>query len=405
MRHERSIHSYLCVLALSLHACSSESAPVAAPAPVTPPTTATAPTPVAPAAPVATPQIVQPPTTPTIQPPNAVPAAGAGAATGIQPPTVTTPVAQAAGAAAPVVPTATAGTGAVPMTGVEPVEGVSTAKACVGKAGKKRGKSNESVMAPSRRTFVYYAPKDLDPNKPVPLVIVPHGYTQSGQAMFDITRYSDLADREKFVVMFPDGAPGSIGPWDVGSGVCGNGQLVPGSGDDQKFLDEMVKFAEADQCIDHEHKFLTGWSMGGYLINHTGCLRDDFRALGPHSAGTYQQANCKGKPKPVIMFHFNPDGLIDFNCGVKARDQWIKRNGCSADNPDTTMVKGGNCKYYKGCKEGAQVAFCQFDIPSNHLSDFLAGHAWSGGTKHSYSIAETESATELGWAFFKKYAW
>jgi len=37
------------------------------------------------------------------------------------------------------------------------------------------------------------------------------------------------------------------------------------------------------------------------------------------------------------------------------------------------------------------------------------GHAWSGGSKAGMgafaTISKTESATELGWAFFKKYAW
>ncbi|HKU36836.1 MAG TPA: PHB depolymerase family esterase, partial [Polyangiales bacterium] len=277
---------------------------------------------------------------------------------------------------------------------------------CSAKPGSKRGKSSQSLMAGGqRRSFVYYAPETLKPDQPVPLVIVPHGYTQSGDQMFQITKYPQLADREGFVVMFPDGAPNSTGPWDVGSSVCGNGAFVPGRGDDQAFLDGMIAFAEADQCIDREHIFVTGWSMGGYLSHHTGCLRDDIRAIGPHSAGTHDLSACKTERKPVIMFHFDPDGLIDYSCGEKARDAWIARNGCSASDPEVKPVKGGSCAYYKGCPADGQVAFCKFDIPSNHRADFLAGHAWSGGTVHSYSIAETESAAELGWSFFKTYAW
>ena len=256
-----------------------------------------------------------------------------------------------------------------------------------------------------KRTFVFYAPEKLDPNKPVPLVIVPHGYTQSGEKMFAITKYPELADREGFVAVFPDGAPGSVGPWDVGDNVCGNGMLVPGSGDDQKFIDLMIAFADENQCIDHEHIFMTGWSMGGYLSNHSGCLRDDLRAIGPHSAGTHDLSGCKGKRKPVILFHFNPDGLIDYDCGVRARDGWLKQNGCQKADPEVTEVKGGKCEYYKGCPSDGQVAFCTFEIPPNHVTDFLAGHAWSGGTVQQYSISETESAAELGWSFFKKYAW
>ncbi|HKP62044.1 MAG TPA: PHB depolymerase family esterase, partial [Polyangiales bacterium] len=280
------------------------------------------------------------------------------------------------------------------------------AQACSGKAGSKRGKSAQTLMVGgSRRTFIHYAPRALDPDKPVPLIIVPHGYTQSGEEMFIITKYPELADREGFVAVFPDGAPNSTGPWDVGEGVCGNGALVPGSGDDQAFVDAMIEFAAADQCIDRKHIFMTGWSMGGYLSHHSGCLRDDIRAIGPHSAGTHDLAGCKTKHKPVIMFHFDPDGLISYSCGTRARDAWLKRNGCQTDDPELQMVKGGSCAYYKGCPADGQVAFCTFDLPPNHAADFLAGHAWSGGAVRAYSIAETESAAELGYSFFKKYAW
>lgn len=402
MRIHRIIQGYVCVAALSCTACSSSE-----PANATGSTSTNVPGVMnagwnaagmvaagqagKPATPVTT-QVVPPPVMPAIQPNAGVGSAGMSAVT---PP----PVVQVAGTPAvtpPMMQPSAAGAGTT-----TPDAGMIPAKVCTGKPGKKRGKSDESVMAGGKRTFVYYAPENLDANKPAPLVIIPHGYTQSGQAMYDITRYSDIADREGFVVAYPDGAPGSVGPWDVGTGVCGAGSFVPGSGDDQKFIDEMIAFAEADQCIDKEHIYITGWSMGGYLANHSGCLRDDIRAIGPHSAGTHDLSSCKVGPKPVILFHFNPDGLINYDCGVKARDEWVKHNGCTMDSPEIKMVKGGKCEYYQGCKKEGQVAFCTFDLPANHQSDFLAGHAWSGGTVHSYSISETESAAELGWAFFK----
>lgn len=277
---------------------------------------------------------------------------------------------------------------------------------CTTKPGARRGKSVESVMVGStKRTFVYYAPDDLDPHKPVPLVIVPHGYTQSGDDMFTITKYPMLAEREGFIAIFPDGAPNSTGPWDVGKNVCGNGALVPGNGDDQTFIDLMIEFAAEDRCLDRDHIYMTGWSMGGYLSNHSGCLRDDLRAIGPHSAGSHDLSACTGKRKPVILFHFDPDNLIDYSCGESARDGWVKHNGCQLSDPDITQVQGGSCEYYKGCPSDGQVAFCTFQIPPAHENDFLSGHAWSGGTTHAYSIEQTQSAAELGFSFFKQYAW
>jgi len=280
------------------------------------------------------------------------------------------------------------------------------APACTGKAGSKRGKSTQMVMAGGvMRSFVYYAPMNLDANKAVPIVIIPHGFTMTGEAMYTITGYDKIADRDGFVAIYPDGEPGSLGPWNVGTGVCGAGAFVGGAGNDQAFVDAMVAFTEADQCVDHDHVFMTGFSMGGYFSNETGCLRKEIRAIGPHSGGTHSLTSCTVGHKPAIIFHFTTDGLIAYSCGQNARDEWVKHNGCTMDNPMTTMVKGGSCEYYT-CPKDGQVALCSFITPANHATDAFAGHAWSGGAAgQAFSISETESAAELGWAFFRKYAW
>ncbi|HEX6244525.1 MAG TPA: hypothetical protein VFZ61_26585 [Polyangiales bacterium] len=44
-------------------------------------------------------------------------------------------------------------------------------------------------------------------------------------------------------------------------------------------------------------------------------------------------------------------------------------------------------------------------LDGRHRADILAGDVWPGGNPRAYSIAETESAAELGWQFFKTYAW
>jgi polyhydroxybutyrate depolymerase len=293
--------------------------------------------------------------------------------------------------------------------------GGSTAAPCTGKPGAKRGKSSQTMMAGGlQRSFIYYAPMGLDPNKPVPLVIIPHGTNMSGEGMFDNTQYAVVADREKFVAIFPDGedGPGSLTPWNVGDPVCGLGAVVEAQGNDQAFMDELIKFANADQCIDNDHIFMTGFSMGGYFSNENGCVNSKIRAVAPHSGGTHDLSSCPNKHKPVMVFHFKTDQLIDYSCGTDARDRWIQRNGCQATNPDVVPVKGGTCEYFKGCPADGQVAMCSFDDPNPDNSEaFPAGHAWSGGMKGGMSMQDfavitgTESATELGWAFFKKYAW
>jgi len=289
--------------------------------------------------------------------------------------------------------------------------GGSQATACTGRPGTLSGKSNQTItVGAGQRTFVYYVPAGLDPNAPTPIVIVPHGFTMSGEAMYDITQYSAIADREKFVAVFPDGEPGSLGPWNVGVGICGLGGFVGAAGDDQSFVDAMIDFVAKDRCVDNDHVFITGFSMGGYFSHETACMNPKIRAGGPHSGGTHDLSTCKATHKPMIIFHFKSDSLISYTCATDARDKWVAKNGCTAANPDVTTVKGGTCEYYKGCPADGQVALCSFDEPVGGGGETPTGHAWSGGSKAgpqgaASAISQTESASELGWAFFKKYAW
>lgn len=264
------------------------------------------------------------------------------------------------------------------------------------------------------RTFIYYAPSTLDPNMPAPLVFIPHGFTMTAEQMFEITKYSDLADKENFIVVFLNGQPAAFGPWNIGAPECGSslGGLLPtAGGDDQSYLDGVLAFAEADQCLDRAHVFMTGFSMGGYFTNETGCLRPDIRAIGPHSGGVHDLAACPSQHKPVMIMHFQEDALIPIKCGQIARDRWVAKNGCQMASPDVTTMKGGTCEYYKGCPPDGQVAFCSFTVPATEPAMTYKGHAWSGGSKvgaaggGQFAISDTESATELSWNFFKMYGW
>lgn len=286
---------------------------------------------------------------------------------------------------------------------------------CTNKPGSLRGKSAQMLMAARlARSFIYYAPVTLDANTPAPLVIVPHGYTMNAEQMFDVTGYAAIADREGFVVIFPNGQTGGIldGPWNVGAPDCSSslGLLPVARGDDQKFLDALVSFVDADQCLDTQHVYVTGFSMGGYFANETGCLRPEVRAIAPHSGGSHDLSACASQHKPVLLMHFQEDGLIPYSCGTQARDRWVQRNGCSTEAPEILAVEGGSCEYYKGCPADGQVAMCSFTLPTGGMpNERYPGHGWAGGSKLgmgvSFAIPETASASELSWAFFKTHAW
>lgn len=281
-------------------------------------------------------------------------------------------------------------------------DATSAAATCTGKPGALSGKSQQKIsVGGTMRSFIVHRPAALDPNAPAPIVIIPHGFTQNAEDLYRITRYWELGEQEGFVTLFPDGAT-YAGPWNVGQPSCQSvfGLLPLGNADDQAFLDAMLAFVEADQCVDQEHVFIAGFSMGGYFSNETACFNDKFRAIAPHSGGSHDLAKCPGKRKPVIMFHGSGDKLIPYACGKETRERWVKRNGCSSE-VEVKQVKNGSCEYHKGCPADAQVAFCT-------LNDM--NHGWAGGAKEQVlaypdDYPKYESSTQVSWDFFKKYAW
>jgi len=275
-----------------------------------------------------------------------------------------------------------------------------------------RGKTNRTIRAAALdRTYIVYLPPNIDPKERIPLVFVHHGYTMSGQAMFDITGYDALADAEHIAVAYPDGQGGPDAfkpPWNVGTGVCPAGGSVPPNapGDDFALLDAIEADISADQCLDLDHVYVTGFSMGGYFSHHTGCMRTDIRAVAPHSGGTHPFDSCVTQHKPVIIFHGTSDNIVPNGCddpsvappqGVTpSATQWAMKNGC-AGTVTRKDVQGGTCIYYDGCPADGQVALCTFNSMV---------HCWAGGKSASiYACPSFESATQLEWAFFKQYAW
>jgi poly(3-hydroxybutyrate) depolymerase len=284
----------------------------------------------------------------------------------------------------------TGGAGTAGSAGPPPVTGP-----CTGKTGAPGTHQRMVTVGGFPRTFKLHVPADLDPNTPAPVLLVFHGFTMSGQLMEDITGFDAVADAEKFVVAYPDGGAGA--PWNVGQNICGVGAAVAGIDDDFGFVDAMLAQIAEAQCVDDEHVFVTGFSMGGYFSNHIGCQQggSKIRAVAPHSGGTYP-GDCPGAPLPVMILHGTADALITPDCGTGARDLWVRRNGCSTEF-DMRPAMGGRCEWYKDCAPGGQVVLCTFDGMA---------HGWAGASQtdaNGFYGGGTEfaSATQLVWDFFK----
>src|SRR4051794_19448315 len=59
------------------------------------------------------------------------------------------------------------------------------------------------AVAAGSRSFRGFVPSGYDPARPVPLVVALHGCTQTAQQFRRLTRFDQLAEARRFIVVYP----------------------------------------------------------------------------------------------------------------------------------------------------------------------------------------------------------
>jgi len=263
------------------------------------------------------------------------------------------------------------------------------------------------------RTYLLHLPPTYDGKRPLPLVIVLHGGGGNAQNAARMTGFSAKADKEGFVVVYPNGTgrlTNRLLTWNSGN-CCG--YALDHEIDDVKFIGALVDRLIRDRHIDPHRVYATGMSNGGMMAYRLGCeLSDKIAAIAPVS-GALNLENCQSSsPVSVIVFHGTLDEHVLYNGGAprKGADRhprvdksvayamsfWAMRDGCT---PTPQRVENGDIirDIYGGGKEGTEVVL--YTIKGG-------GHAWPGGQK-GYALGDEPtqsiSATDLMWDFFMRH--
>jgi polyhydroxybutyrate depolymerase len=250
------------------------------------------------------------------------------------------------------------------------------------------------------RSYRVHVPPSYTGKRPVPLVIVMHGATSKAEWMENDTGFSDKADREGFIVIYPNGS----GRSQNGGHFWNSGRLrLPTNADDVGFIRALVEQCEKDYRIDPKRVYATGMSNGGMMAHRLGVeLPDVFAAIAP-VAGTLNVACPAGAPVPVIMVHGGKDPSVPLESGPpfwlagvpESVRAWVKRDGCKQKAQRTDS--GGVIKErYGGGKQGAEVVL--YVVKE-------AKHAWPRRQppKGSRDAPAPVNATDLIWDFFAKH--
>jgi len=168
----------------------------------------------------------------------------------------------------------------------------------------------------ARHTYLVHIPSDYNCRKPLPLVVVIHGAFDTAQGMEKFSGFSDLADRENFIVMYPNGMGifGFFQHWNAGH-CCG--KAASDNVDDVGFVAATIEDVSTRLKIDPNRIYMVGFSNGGMLAYRFAAERGDLlAAVAPLAASIGSRPSDEApewripdpiQPLSVISFH----GLAD----------------------------------------------------------------------------------------------
>jgi polyhydroxybutyrate depolymerase len=154
------------------------------------------------------------------------------------------------------------------------------------------------------RTYRLYVPAGL-PATRAPLVVALHAALGAGGVMELLTRLDRVADKEKLLVAYPDGAPATGRVWNAGD--CCNRS----TSDDAGFLGGLIDHLVATQRADAARVYVTGISNGAMMAYRMACQRADKIAAVAAVAGSMTYRPCRpARPVPLMIFHGSADTTV-----------------------------------------------------------------------------------------------
>jgi polyhydroxybutyrate depolymerase len=231
-----------------------------------------------------------------------------------------------------------------------------------------------------------------------------------------LTGLDAVADREGFLVVYPDGVSRQ---WNDG-----RAEVDPGV-DDMAFVSALIDHLVEQYKSDRGRIYATGMSNGAlFSFRLASDLSDKIAAIAPVGAlmgEALSQRAPPAKPMPVLLIHGTQDPLVPWDGGnvqVFRRKRgrvlsaaatvafWVKHNGCTPTpvityEPDQDPTDGTRVRReeYRSGKDGSEVLLYAVEG---------GGHTWPGGWQYlpERIIGKTSrdfQASEVIWGFFKRH--
>jgi polyhydroxybutyrate depolymerase len=259
------------------------------------------------------------------------------------------------------------------------------------------GSSRHTIQVDGRtREFLVYRPASVP--EPTALVVMAHGGFGSDQQAERSYGWDALAEKEHFLVAYPDGLDHA---WSVGGGCCG----VPGREgvDDVAFVTAMVNTIGGWLPVDQKRVYATGMSNGAILVYRLACDSDRFAAIGP-VAGTLLGECPSPHAVSLIHIHGEADTRVAYDGspgqGIGRIDgppvPTVVARFRSADRCDqpTSTVAAPVTTLTATCPDGRAVQL---------ITVAGAGHQWPGANGGADPPSTALDATTTIWTFLEAH--
>lgn len=267
-------------------------------------------------------------------------------------------------------------------------------------AGKSYDFTDRIMLGGNARTYHVHVPPSYDRAHPMPLFMVFHGLHITGQIMIYLTDFNSYADKNKFIVVYPDG---------LGRRWCESGA---DANDDVAFINAMINKLSGMVNIDQRRIYAIGISNGGYFSERLACeLGNRIAAIAIVGASMMSRVanSCNLNHRmPAMFFIGTADPLVpqeddEHNAELgklgdavglsglgslsvpyakigglmtanEAVDFWCRHNQCSS-NPYT------NVEADKDPRDGCKVTRYTYGSYGSEVVYYLiqgGGHTWPG---------------------------
>ena len=191
------------------------------------------------------------------------------------------------------------------------------------------------------RMYIVHVPSGYRQNQALPLVLAFHGHGGNAGEMERVTGFSQLADGQNFIVVYPQG----LLEGDSGLTFWATGAVDYGV-DDVQYVSGVLDDVEQRLCVDTHRIYAAGFSNGGGMTGLLACRLSGRIAAFAAVSGQFffPVGGCHpGRAVPVLEVHGTADRIVPY-MGVPASQDpvrplptipdwlrdWATRDNCSA---------------------------------------------------------------------------